>query len=142
MRKDMNPATDLDHKFAGRTVLLAEDEHPIRKLLTTVLTAAGFEVLPVADGHEALERSRNHSGPIDLLITNVRMPRLGGLELADHIARERPETKTIVISGFTSGKLADLSNRADFLQKPFLPKVLLEKIAVTLDAGIKGPTEV
>jgi two-component system cell cycle sensor histidine kinase/response regulator CckA len=133
---------NLPYRFAGKSVLIAEDEPRIRKLLEQILVSAGFSVLPTADGQDALELSRAQSGPIDLLVTNVKMPRLNGVDLANRIRAERPGIKILIISGETSGQLEKLSTRADFLKKPFLPRALLEKIAYILDEPTEGTLEI
>jgi CheY-like chemotaxis protein len=102
-------------------VLLAEDEPRVRNLLQFVLSEHDYVVLTASDGQEALEVSEQFKGPIHLLLTDVRMPRLDGWTLAEAVRQQRPDTKIIVISGETAERLAE-DNPADaFLRKPFLP---------------------
>jgi CheY-like chemotaxis protein len=89
-------------------------------------------VLTARDGYEALDVAHEYQGRIDVLLTDIEMPRLGGVELAERIRTERPETKIIFMSGRESGEFPPLTERAEFLQKPFLPRVLLDKIATAL----------
>jgi DNA-binding response OmpR family regulator len=118
-----NPAT---------VVLLAEDEPAIRKLVEGLLCAAGYRVMVAVDGQDALYRARQHPGAIHLLLTNVKMPKLNGVDLAQQLRLERPEIKVLIMSGKTSGELDSLMKQPDFIAKPFLPKALLDKIADVL----------
>ncbi len=107
-------------------ILLAEDEPEIRRLLSDTLTKDGFEVLTAADGQAALRLARNHAGSIDLLITDVEMPKLDGFDLQERLRQERPDIKLLVISG----NLGSNIEGADFplLRKPFLPRELAAKV--------------
>jgi DNA-binding response OmpR family regulator len=113
-------------------VLLAEDEPLVRNLVRTVLTDEGYAVLDAADGKAALDLSRQYDGSIHILLTDVRMPRMDGLELCSHIVRERPEIKVLVMSGKLSGEPLVLGQAAYFLRKPFLPHVLRDKLKAML----------
>jgi CheY-like chemotaxis protein len=128
--EEMTPtaSTPSNNGYAGRVVLLAEDEIMIRNYVRTVLTTMGLVVIDAANGKSALDLSRRYEGEIDLLLTNVQMPFVDGIELAIQLRQERPNLKVVVISGHTSGRLAELSERPDFLEKPFLPEVLKQKI--------------
>jgi CheY-like chemotaxis protein len=131
-----------DTDVAGKVVLLAEDETLVRRYVRHVLTKLGFHVMDAADGEEALNISRRHPGRIDLLVTNVKMPRMEGIELAKTLQQERPDVKVIIISGHTSGRLAELAGRTEFVEKPFLPDVLTAKIREVLQANVADPAEV
>ena len=78
------------------------------------------------------------TGPIDLLITNVKMPRLGGVELAERIGSSGSKTKTILISGFTSGKLAETTERSQFLHKPFSTARNIREDCGDTERNVKG----
>jgi len=112
-------------------VLVAEDEVLIQNVVRMVLEREGYAVLTASDGVEALAISRRYPGVIHALITDVRMPRVDGIELADRIRKERPSTKILVISAETSTHsmevLQSLLN-AEFLRKPFLPSILRDKV--------------
>jgi PAS domain S-box-containing protein len=113
------------------TILVAEDEPGIRALVRKILRRQGYRVLEAADGEEALRTMREHSGSIDLLITDVMMPGLGGRGLASHLREQRPETKLLFISGYTGETplhVADLPPGAAFLQKPFTLGSLLDRV--------------
>jgi len=111
------------------TVMLVEDEPAVLSLAARVLQGRGYQVLQARDGAEALELLEAHAGPIDILITDVVMPRLGGPELAERLQEARPETRIIYMSGYTDDKavrdiMAD--SGVNFLQKPFSPAALAE----------------
>jgi PAS domain S-box-containing protein len=116
---------------AGGTVLVAEDEAPVRRIVCRVLEGAGYRVLLAADGDEAIRLSDETPGPIDLVITDVVMPAVKGTTVADHIAATRPDTPVLFISGYTDdlpiGKR--IGRRAElFLPKPFTPSQLRTRV--------------
>ena len=100
-----------------------------------LVKAEGFTVLTAGDGGLALEASRSHLGPIDLLLTDVEMPRMSGLELCRNISAERPGIKVLVMSGDLREREHVSVNGLPFLQKPFTPVALRESIEALL-----GPT--
>jgi two-component system, cell cycle sensor histidine kinase and response regulator CckA len=107
------------------SVLLVEDEEPVRAMLELVLRNRGFTVLTATDGVEALEAARRHDEPIDLVVTDVSMPRLNGTELVAKLRQEEIVSKTIYISGFTAQAL-EIDPDERFLQKPFSLVELLD----------------
>jgi signal transduction histidine kinase len=123
---------------AGKaTILLVEDETPLRKLLLQVLRSAGHTVLEAASGDEALAVSARHSGHIDLLVTDVVMPGMNGPELVAKLRGRRPTTAILYTSGYDN-ELVDkksLETTASFLPKPFSPRALLRRIDTLLGAG-------
>lgn len=121
----------------GQTVLLAEDELGLRQVVERVLSGAGYRVIGAADGVAALAVAHAHDGPIDLLVTDVMMPRLGGLELASALLAERPSLRVLFMSGYPQGAgqgtpitLSD----AQFLAKPFTPTDVLAAVGRALAA--------
>ena len=80
-------------------ILVADDEALIRTVVTLLLQQIGYFVLSAADGHEGLELSRHYPGRIDLVITDVNMPRMNGDDLCRHLMEERPGIKMLVMSG-------------------------------------------
>jgi two-component system cell cycle sensor histidine kinase/response regulator CckA len=113
------------------TVLVVEDEEGIRRLTLTVLAARGYEVLTAADGIEALEIAAARSGAIDLLVTDVVMPRMNGPELAARLSSLRPGIRVLFISGYAESALAhqgQVEPGVDLLQKPFDPAALVERV--------------
>ena len=118
------------------TVLLAEDEGGVRALARHVLSECGYTVLEAADGEEALRVAAAHAGPIDLLATDVVMPRLGGRELAERLLPKRPGTRLLYLSGYANDPLLSqgvTGGPAGFLQKPFMPRDLAQKVREVLD---------
>jgi CheY-like chemotaxis protein len=88
-----------------RLILLVEDEPMVRNVVQTVLDKAGFASLTAADGERALELSRAYAGNIDLVLSDVEMPRVNGIQLAEQIQRERPGTPVLLMSGFSPSAL-------------------------------------
>lgn len=127
------------HNGAGATILLAEDEEAVRDLAALTLRNFGYEVLEAANGYEALQVARNYPGKIDLLLTDVIMPRVGGRELAERIHEERPDVKVMFMSGYTDGavlEVRELERGVVFMQKPFTPAQLASRIRERLAAEI------
>lgn len=117
------------------TILLVEDEASLRTLTRTSLEVSGYKVLEARDGLEALEISNTHEGLIDLLLTDVVMPGMGGPELARTLGRRRPEAHVLFMSGYTGrgiGSQGPLEPGSDFLSKPFTREVLRNKIREAL----------
>lgn len=110
------------------TILIAEDEPLVRNLIRSVLASRGYGVIDAADGQEALEVSREYKGEIDLLLTDVRMPRMTGVELVEHIKLERPGIRVLVMSAESSSTLAQIAKGRNFIQKPFMAKTLRDKV--------------
>lgn len=128
------PAVEERVPLKRLSVLLAEDEPLVRKLIDTVLRNAGYQVILAADGQEALELSRACRSHINLLISDVYMPGMDGAELATHLHRERPRTRVLLMSGYDrESELNDYILGCDFLPKPFLPQQLLDKISDLLN---------
>ena len=106
--------------WASKTVLLAEDEDSLRRLLVSTLEGLGVNLIVGVNGVDALQKARQHEGKIDVLITNVQMPDMNGSELARHLCGDRPDIKVLFMSGFT-GEPIMITDGWRFLQKPFTP---------------------
>jgi CheY-like chemotaxis protein len=122
---------------ARQTVLVVEDETGIRSLVKKFLAKHGFEVLEAADGEQALALIRKSPRRIDLLITDMMMPHMGGRELVDRLRDQGADMKVLFISGYTddpSVYAAELPPGSAFLQKPFTLSSLLEKVRGVLSA--------
>jgi PAS domain S-box-containing protein len=130
---------------SGGTVLVLEDEESLRLLVRRVLERQGYTVLEAADGEQGVELAEHHDGQIDLLLTDLMMPILGGREAAELIARQRPDMKVLFMSGFTSD-LTSLellfSPHANFLPKPFTPERLGQVIREALARDVQKETPV
>jgi len=118
------------------TVLLVEDESRLRTLTCTLLERFGYKVLAAENATEALEASQRYKGPIHLLLTDVVMPMVNGLVLAQQLVQNRPETRVVYMSGYTgqtfSGHAA-LDPGSHFLAKPFTRDTLARRIREALD---------
>jgi signal transduction histidine kinase/CheY-like chemotaxis protein/NADH:ubiquinone oxidoreductase subunit 3 (subunit A) len=116
------------------TVLLAEDDPTLRQILARALRHADLEVLEARDGVEALEVADTHDGPIDVLLTDMVMPRMKGPELADQLSKRRPEVKTMLMSGYADEDLwASVAGAGyEVLRKPFLPSELQVRLRAML----------
>jgi signal transduction histidine kinase len=120
----------------SETILLVEDEQALRELVRDLLRARGYPVLEAGDGVEALEVARRY-GRIDLLLTDVIMPRMGGPELAKRLVDVQPNIKVLYMSGYTDRGVVHhgvLDPEASFLQKPVAMEVVARRVREVLDA--------
>lgn len=122
---------------AGPTVLVVEDEAPVRDLIHDVLTLHGYSVLTAGDGVEALAVNQRHRGRIDVLIVDVVLPGITANEIVRAVAGRRAGVKTLYMSGYTDDLIRQhglLRIGPDFLQKPFTVDALVGKVREVLDA--------
>jgi len=123
-----------DHR-ATEIVLLVEDEEAVRDLVRTILTGQGYEVLVALDPAHAQELARKFPGEIHLLLTDVVMPGTSGRDLAARILASRPNIRVLFMSGYTENVVTSgglLEQGLAFLQKPFSPNALLQKVREVL----------
>ena len=123
------------------TVLVAEDQPDLRALTTRMLREAGFEVLSAEDGASALRICEERAEPIDLILTDVVMPNVKGLELAERAKHSHPEARVLFMSGYADedALLADLRGSPErLLTKPFRRDQLLERVRTILGSGTTG----
>jgi CheY-like chemotaxis protein len=123
------------HRAPSVTILIVEDNDDLRELLQRALQRHGFSVHPAADGAEALRWSEQHEGTIQILVSDIVMPRLTGLELSKRIRAAHPETKVLFITGFGDQFPELREYGANILEKPFLPSELLHKVEEILNQG-------
>jgi two-component system, cell cycle sensor histidine kinase and response regulator CckA len=141
---DSPQAPSLDPTTRARgteTLLVVEDEQPLRELVRETLEDEGYAVLTAQGAEEAFRLSRGHEGPIHLLLTDVVLPGTSGPDLARGLAAERPGTKVLFASGYGDDAVLRhglATDEAPFIQKPFSPDILLRKIRQILD-GVSGP---
>ena len=135
------PATRIEGESTGElprgteTVLLVEDATAVRSVIRQVLERLGYTVLDAADGQLALEVAARHHGPIDLVITDIVMPALGGREMAERLRKVRPEIRILYTSGYTDDAIVRsgvLDAQFVFMQKPFTPETLAAKVREAL----------
>ncbi len=119
-----------------QVVLLAEDEAPVRAFVKTILQREGYQVLEAADGRGAMALAHKMNFAIDLLVTDIKMPGMDGLALAQALKEVRPEIPVVYMSGFTdeagSNALDRPSEGSVFICKPFLPRVLMDAVRALL----------
>lgn len=123
------------------TILLVEDEDALLSLMQDVLKDAGYNVMTASDGQEAAESYCEHGGEIDLVLTDIGLPRLGGRELLRRLRQINPEVRVVVSSGFADGTVKGdfLSAGAkDLVPKPFHPAQILEVVRSVLDASVSS----
>jgi CheY-like chemotaxis protein len=140
-RSDAKAALATGSALPGKeTVLLAEDEDSVRRLARRILEEVGYTVLEARGATEALRISEGWDGPIDLLLTDVVMPELNGRELAERLSVLRPRIQILYISGYTDHEILDgiIGPGNNFLQKPFTPEALTNKVREALDVPASG----
>ena len=118
-------------------LLLVEDDDAVRSLASRILERYGYAVLQARHGREALEQARRHPDGIDLLLTDVVMPELGGRRLAEQLQAHRPELRVLFMSGYTAGEIdrrGELDPGVAFLAKPFSAQSLLTKVREAVGA--------
>ncbi len=128
----------------NETILVVEDAETIRKMVCAMLGQAGYRCFDAGNGEEALQLVQGASDRIDLVLTDVMMPRMGGAELARHLARLRPGLRVVFMSGYSDDPVVRTIERSPslFLAKPFTANALMEKVRDTLDHPWHGLPEV
>jgi two-component system cell cycle sensor histidine kinase/response regulator CckA len=116
------------------TILVVEDGETVRKLVCAMLAQQGYRVLEACDGDQALHLIRSNE-KIHLVVTDLMMPGIGGVELAETLGKIRPSVPVVFMSGFAEDPVvADLSTRpARFIAKPFTAQSLIEKVQQALN---------
>jgi PAS domain S-box-containing protein len=115
------------------TILVAEDNAPIRELARKILAEQGYTVLEAATAAEALQVATDHAGPIHLLLTDVIMPGKSGVELAEALLARRPDLRVVYMSGYADRAVQTDAPGVAFVQKPFGPGVLAHRVRAVLD---------
>jgi two-component system, cell cycle sensor histidine kinase and response regulator CckA len=125
----------------GETVLIVEDDDALRTVACRALQQCGYEVLVASNGEEALEHCSRHEGGLHLVVTDMVMPEMSGIELAESIALSYPEVKVLLMSGYTRDEAARrgiASERYAFLEKPFTPSKLAARVRELLDGRTRA----
>ena len=120
------------------TILLVEDEEQVRRISREILEMLGYQVLVAVNGEEALAIAQQHDGEIDLMITDVVMPKMGGRELVERLSPSRPIMKLLYMSGYTDDAIVRhglIDEQLQFIGKPFTTDALARKVRNVLDSG-------
>jgi len=137
IRTGTTPLEDIAHAEGKETILVVEDEAAIRRLSERILRGAGYTVFTAGNGVEALAFLSQHSARVDLLLTDVLMPMMGGVELATAARRLRPGTRVLFASGFSDAAIPGGTSPDDathFIAKPYSSQQLTAIVRSALDA--------
>lgn len=124
----------LEH-HGTETILVAEDEAALRTIVERILHRAGYEVLTAASGPDAIALAKQHAGPIHLLLSDVVMPDMSGLDLAEQFLRDFPQMRVVLMSGYTTDpRLQSIGHQefCHFLPKPFTATDLMQRVRTAL----------
>ncbi|HKS06320.1 MAG TPA: MHYT domain-containing protein [Gemmatimonadaceae bacterium] len=119
------------------TILVVEDDVAVQRLTCRVLSARGYNVIAASDGDEAVKVARGYQGVIDLMLTDVVMPRMSGREVAERVGQQRPGMKVLFVSGYTDDAVVRHGieeDKVSFLHKPFTPEILERRVREVLSA--------
>ena len=136
--EEEEPGEDLRSPRGSETILLVEDEAAVRSLLRRFLDSQGYRVLEAPDGQTALDEAETRNGKIDLLLTDLVMPGIGGFELARRMETRWPDLKILFMSGYSEDAVGmmdsePLMDSTNFLQKPFSTDLLARRVRAILD---------
>jgi len=127
------------------SILVVEDEPLVRNVAVHVLKEQGYTVIEASNGLEALDVASQHQeGPIDLLLTDMVMPAMGGRKLADRLKELHPDIKVLFTSGYTEDEAFKdevFNERTNFMSKPFDPSTLTRKVREALQDGVEGSAQ-
>lgn len=115
------------------TIMLVEDEPMVRSLLARVLRARGYTIVEAGDGMEALELAATLPHPVDLLLTDVVMPRMGGIDLAAQMIAGGYALRVLYMTGYSDVTLHGVDVNVAVLRKPFAPRALTDAVQRMLD---------
>jgi two-component system cell cycle sensor histidine kinase/response regulator CckA len=121
----------------AETILVVDDEQVVRGLVSTVLADLGYRVVQAANGDEALVWAGRHVEQVHLLLTDVVMPGMNGIQLAEHLCRQRPQCRVLFMSGYSSDVVAaPVLTGQELLRKPFTPEGLARRVRQALRAPL------
>ncbi len=122
----------------SETILVVEDAEAVRKMVCAMLAAGGYQCVEAADGQEALQIVEDGRHSFALVLTDMVMPKMSGLEFARHLGRIRPDVRVVFMSGYTEEPLLQRVERpAAFLPKPFTAATLLNTVRRSLDRRVE-----
>jgi CheY-like chemotaxis protein len=125
---------------AGETILVVEDEAPVRYMMKRALEGVGYRVIDAGSASDALDLLRRHTGDISLVLTDVVMPGQSGRDLADRMGELIPDIRVLFTSGYTEGDIARrglLEPGAAFIQKPFTSDALVRAVRERLEVATR-----
>jgi DNA-binding response OmpR family regulator len=131
--------TDTHPAPEGRTALVVDDEDDLRDIMCISLRRRGFATLAAGGAQEALAVSRDHDGPIDVLVTDLGLPGVTGAQLATRLLADRPDLRVLYVSGWSRDIALDrglIDEHATVLQKPFTPDHLVGAVRAVLLAPV------
>jgi PAS domain S-box-containing protein len=135
--KEIEPSKPLDKEIiAHETIMVVEDKADVRELIVQVLKDYGYNIVEAVDGEDAIEKSKKYKKNIHLLLTDVIMPKINGLELKEQLIIHYPNMKVIFMSGYADNVIAQmgvLDIDKIFIEKPFMPSDLIAKIKEILN---------
>jgi len=120
----------------AETVLVVEDDAPVRALMSRILRSGGYRVLTAASGQQALDLCEQGATPVDLLVTDVVMPEMSGRQVAERLARIVPRLKVVYMSGYTDNAIVHhgvLDEGVRLIAKPFTAETALRTVREALD---------
>jgi two-component system cell cycle sensor histidine kinase/response regulator CckA len=126
-------------RAGAETILLVEDDRALRKMTGTMLRKAGYTVIEATDGVQALEVASDPSQHVDLVVSDMVMPAMGGRVLTTELAHRRPAVPVLLMSGYTRDTILHTSGASTaglFIEKPFTPEAMLRKVRDVLDRGV------
>jgi DNA-binding response OmpR family regulator len=125
---------------SNKMILVVDDTEPIRKMVSAMLKLAGYRCLEAADGDEGFRIFESATAEVDLILTDVVMPKMDGAELARRASRVRPDVRVVFMSGFSDHPVVQgiEESKSLFLPKPFTAGALVEKIRQALDSPAEG----
>jgi CheY-like chemotaxis protein len=126
-----------DRPAGGYTVLVVDDEEAVRRLAVRMLTWTGYQAIEASHGREALAAIEQHTGPVHLVLTDIKMPGMTGRELGRHVEKRWPGKPILYMSGFASEVFRGglLEPGAPFIAKPFTQEDLAMKVRSLLEGG-------
>ena len=119
------------------TILIVDDEEPLRKVINRILSSVGYTVLVAGSGQEAIEMCRRHEGPVHLVLSDLVMANMNGVVLAEHLRGMRPEIRVLHMSGYADEAIGlyGAIDRALFIGKPFTSDALKQEVRAALDSS-------
>ena len=130
-------------KPPSESLLVVEDNEPLRQMLCRVLRTSGYKVMEAANANAALRVCEQHESSIDMLISDVVMPDMSGIELATELKASHPGMRVLLMSGYSGSAMmrhGELRVDIPFLEKPFNPEMVARKVREVLDQGLPQPS--